>query len=133
MGSFFPPFTAISESAVFLGFPDKEMYRVKVDLPLQEIVKAERATSDAVSLSRELFSAIFKEELETSPLEVNCTKTNDKTRILDQDLLRGIRCENHSYCILTVLQVSIINTIGLVLGLMIPFILIKSKMHNTII
>ena len=76
--SFSLRFIASSESAVFLGFPDKEMYRVKVELPLQEIVKAERATSDAVSLSRELFSAIFKEKLETSPPEVNCTKTNDK-------------------------------------------------------
>ena len=78
---------------MYLGFPDKQMYRFKVDLPLQELVKVERAASDAVSLSKELFAVLFKEELETSPLEVNCTKTNDKKRILDQDLLNGIRCE----------------------------------------
>ena len=54
-------------------------------------MKGERATSVAVSLSKELFAVLFKEELETSPLEVNYTKT--KKRILDQDLLNGIRCE----------------------------------------
>ena len=39
---------------MYLGFPDKEMYHFKVDLPLQELVKVERATSDAVSVSKEL-------------------------------------------------------------------------------
>ena len=85
-------FVVASESAVFLGLSDKEQYRVKVDLTAQEIAKAERATCDALSLSKELFLALFKEELETSPLEVNCTLTADKKRSLDQELLHGIRC-----------------------------------------
>ena len=86
-------FVVASESAVFLGFSDKEQCQVKVDLPAQEIAKAERATCDALSLSNELFLALFKEELETSPLEVNCTPKEKKKRSPDQELLHGIRCK----------------------------------------
>ena len=54
-------------------------------------MKSERVSSDFLSLSKELFIMIFKSELDTSPLDVNCTPTADKKRVLDQDMLRGIR------------------------------------------
>ena len=57
-----------------LGYPDLDDYRVWLPvISNTQITKVERSTSDAISLAKELFIIVFREDLLKHPLEVNCT------------------------------------------------------------
>ena len=46
-----------------------------------------------LALAKSLFQHIFKEELDTRPLEVSCTDTHDNKEVLNKTYLKGIRSE----------------------------------------
>ena len=62
---------------------------------------AEAKSKTPTELARALFIEVFKEELAECPDKVNCTKTPDNKKLLNQQYVRGIR---RKYCAFFILK-----------------------------
>ena len=93
----------LSSIGVYLGFPNKKRYRVYVShVSPKALFDTEREARSYLGLAKKLHHLLFK-EVEEDPDHVCCTPSKGR-RLLDQDLLNGIRCK---YC---TLKIVIINT-----------------------
>ena len=78
---------------MYLGFPQKEKYRVFVPhITHEEVAAAERDAGSYEKLAKKLLRIIFRDVLDRDPQSVCCTQSEGRT-LLDQEYLKGIRCK----------------------------------------
>ena len=76
---------------VFLGYPNRDKYRVWVaDLTQNELEAAERSCVDYIDLGKKLLQLLFNKEL--SEPDNYCRTKSDGKQLLDQMKLKGMRC-----------------------------------------
>ena len=77
---------------MYLGFPNKEKYRVYIpSITHEELASAEGDTGTYDKLAKRLLRIVFREEL-MNPHSVCCTPSEGRT-LLNQEYLKGIRCK----------------------------------------
>ena len=91
-------YTCYVGPGIYLGYPNKEKYRVWItDLSQSDLSAAERSSTEYTDLGKKLLQLVFRREL-NEPDRFCCTKSEGK-ELLDQLKLQGIRCK-HYMCLL---------------------------------
>ena len=82
-----------SFAGTYLGYANKEKYRVYApNITASDVTRAEEGATDYATLGKKLLQVVFRNDLEERPHDICCTQSEGR-ELLDQQLLKGIRCE----------------------------------------
>ena len=83
-------FMIYSFAGTYLGYANKEKYRVYAQsITASDVTRAEEGATDYATLGKKLLPVV---DLEERPHDICCTQSEGR-ELLDQQLLKGIRCE----------------------------------------